>query len=98
MKHGPMMQDILAAQSRLEENGRELVVKIDSANPPFSVNQLTSAYQDFVGQVVSSWWLLADDLMSKFADGEDGTSYPDWWLTAVGYQNGPPPTPGPMKK
>jgi len=40
---------------------------------------------------VAAWWAFADTLMEIFADGEDGVSYPDWWLKAVGYENGPPP-------
>ena len=56
--------------------------------------------------VTEHWWKLGDSLMAKYADGfvsaNDGKSepglsvgYPDWWLEAVGYADGPPPPPDP---
>jgi len=48
--------------------------------------------------VVARWWLLADELMEKYADGNvDGNAqgYPAWWLKAVEYSSGPPPVPSP---
>ncbi|KAJ1495811.1 hypothetical protein T484DRAFT_1761354 [Baffinella frigidus] len=50
---------------------------------------------------VFKWWGLADSLMETYADGfirgegvrGEGVGYPAWWLTAVGYANGPPPPP-----
>ena len=48
--------------------------------------------------VVARWWLLADELMEKYADGNvDGNpeGYPAWWLKAVGFPSGPPPVPAP---
>jgi hypothetical protein len=58
--------------------------------------------------VTEHWWKLGDSLMAKYADGfvsaNDGKSepglsvgYPDWWLEAVGYADGPPPPPDPPK-
>ena len=55
-----------------------------------------------------AWWRLADALMAKFADGfvspNDGVAvpgraegYPDWWLDAAGFANGPPPPPDPPR-
>ena len=53
--------------------------------------EITAAYANYTNQVVGWYWQLADDLVAKYADGIDGTSYSDWWLLAVGYKNGPPP-------
>jgi hypothetical protein len=57
-----------------------------------------------------AWWRLADALMAKFADGfvsrtrNDGSTtpgvaegYPDWWLDAAGFADGPPPPPEPPR-
>ena len=55
-----------------------------------------------------AWWRLADALMAKFADGfvspSDGATapgrsegYPDWWLDAAGFADGPPPPPDPPR-
>ena len=56
-----------------------------------------------------AWWRLADALMAKFADGfvsltRDGATvpgrsegYPDWWLDAAGFGDGPPPPPDPPR-
>ena len=55
-----------------------------------------------------AWWRLADALMAKFADGfvspNDGVAvpgraegYPDWWLKAAGFADGPPPPPDPPR-
>lgn len=50
--------------------------------------------------VMLAWWQLADDLMLRYADGycHDCAAepyhlgYPAWWLRAVNYTNGPPPS------
>ena len=58
--------------------------------------------------VVKSLWSLSDELVFRYADGfrnfresseeRDGPTfeilgYPEWWLDAVGFRNGPPPPP-----
>merc|ERR1712137_723727 len=48
-------------------------------------------------RVLDSFWKLPDLIITKYADGwlsdGDALGYPDWWLKAVGYENGPPPPP-----
>jgi hypothetical protein len=51
-------------------------------------------------KIVTSLWLLADELMFKYADGfvnskeeSKQVGYPTWWLEKVGYEDGPPPPP-----
>merc|ERR1712216_176760 len=42
---------------------------------------------------------LPADMILKFGDGwlngQEPLGYPDWWLKAVGYEQGPPPPPKP---
>lgn len=90
MKHAPMMVNIKALQSQLESLGAALVAKLDEEASSLNADELSAAYADHATSVFTSWWKLSDTLMEKYADGEDGASYPDWWLKAVGYQNGPP--------
>ena len=76
-----------------------------SASPTALLTKITSEHAK---HVTSAWWELADSLMAKYADGfvspDDGhtepgqsVGYPEWWLEAVGYQDGPPPPPDPPK-
>jgi len=89
IKSGPMMALIRPLQRTLEKNGSALVTQLMTSRPPIA--NVTQAYLQFHEEVVAAWWAFADTLMEIFADGEDGVSYPDWWLKAVGYENGPPP-------
>ena len=50
--------------------------------------------------VVHKLWALSDHLLWKYASGfvnepelSQMVGYPEWWLEAVGYPNGPPPPP-----
>ena len=43
-------------------------------------------------QVLKVWGALPDELILQFADGYNTPTYPDWWLKAVGYEQGPPPS------
>ena len=74
-----------------------------SASQTAMITRLTEQHARLVTE---HWWKLGDSLMAKYADGfvsaNDGKSepglsvgYPDWWLEAVGYADGPPPPPDP---
>jgi dipeptidase len=60
-------------------------------------HQPCHAFYDNMDQVWKASWALPDLIMATFADGwykdEEGAPYPDWWLKAVGYPDGPPPPP-----
>jgi hypothetical protein len=65
------------------------------------MDYVDDAYLKNVEKVVSSLWSLSDELMFKYASGfvneADNMSqmvgYPEWWLKAVKYEDGPPPPP-----
>ena len=40
---------------------------------------------------VEAWWALSDTLMLRYA--HPAVVYPPWWLSAVNYSDGPPPSP-----
>jgi hypothetical protein len=60
-------------------------------------------YLKNIEYIVQSLWSLSDELLFKYASGfvnepeEEKMSqmvgYPEWWLKAVGYEDGPPPPP-----
>jgi len=95
MKYSYAMQDVRELQTRLEDEGEQLVRKLDSA--PSTPESLNAAYAKHATRVVEAFWAMPDKLMQKYADGwlEDGSTlgYPAEWLRAVGYQNGPPQPP-----
>ena len=81
----------------------ELLERLDAKRP--NATELTAAYHANAQSVLDRIWRTADELMFKFADGYitevqpsgqlvvSGDDYPDWWLKAVGYEDGPPPVP-----
>jgi len=94
IKYSYAMQDVRAAQAKFEEEGEALVARLDASS---EAGRLDEEYAKHAQRVVDEFWALPDHIVSKYADGwaDDKTplSYPDWWLQAVGYQNGPPPPP-----
>lgn len=100
LKYNHMMKDVIALQSRLEHAGFDIVRKLDAAtgaNASSSARFFDDAYAAHAEHVVNEIWAMPDKLIEKFADGwlNDGEplGYPDDWLKAAGYQNGPPPPP-----
>ena len=92
-----MIQDIRLAKQELMQVSQELLEELDKAStmPPA---QVTLRLVENAKYVVQRWWLLADELMEKYADGNvNGVAqgYPAWWLKAVGFPSGPPPVPPP---
>ncbi len=81
-----MMGKVSEVQGPAEAAGISLVA---SLTPSSNSTQL---FADNVDAVVSSFLALPTTLMNAFADGQ-GLQYPDWWLIAVGYGNGPGPVP-----
>lgn len=64
--------------------------------------EIAAAYEANAAKIVQELWDLADRLLFKYASGyvnepprhmSQAVGYPDWWLRAVGYEQGPPPPP-----
>jgi len=93
MRYSAAMQDVHALQSRFEGKGERVVIALQAALDG-DVDGIIAGHAD---EVVKAFWGLPDELMTKYSDGwdQDGSApgYPDWWLKAVGYQDGPPPAP-----
>jgi len=99
IKYSYAMSDVRAAQQLLENAGIEMVSALDAearlgGASSSEINERAAALAE---QVLSTCWSLPDLIISKYADGwlhdGDALGYPDWWLKAVGYENGPPPPP-----
>jgi len=93
MKYSAAMNDVRALQSKLESKGEEIVFGLQAAADA----DVNIAIGDHAEQVLQAFWDLSDELMARYSDGwaQDGSApgYPDWWLKAVGYQDGPPAPP-----
>merc|ERR1719246_109846 len=96
------MQDVRAEQHRLEAAGMALVAALDAEAEAGSLQPrvLNEKLASFAAEVLRDFWALPDLVVQKYADGwlDDGKAlgYPDWWLKAVGYADGPPPPPRPL--
>ncbi len=107
-----MMKEVQDLQRALHGSARQMqdaavAAWQEKGKPTYhNATALSSATNTHAALVLRSWWLLADHLIWKFAEGNiytvpseigPGTpkpaGYPVWWLRAVGYQNGPPPPP-----
>lgn len=86
-------KEITSLQQKFESEGQQLVTKLSGA----PTAQVDAAVGQHVANVVSAFWKVTDVIMQDYSNGwlKDGTSvgYPDDWLKAVDYQNGPPPVP-----
>lgn len=101
LKFNHMIRDIRAAQA-LHEN-RSLALQ-QNATDQFlrdgDVKALSAAHAANARTVVAAWWELSDVLLLRYADGYCNgcevtprhIGYPAWWLLAVNYTAGPPPT------
>ena len=106
LKFSYMVKDVREAQRSLEGSAR---VAVEDAAAAFekdgSTEALTAALARVAKLNLAAVADLFDLLMFKYADGyittitpEGGLqvsaeAYPDWWLKAVGYTQGPPPVP-----
>jgi dipeptidase len=105
IKYCYMIQDIRKAQQELEESCREEVAEFDknyAASLPSDDQQETATtINDFCSSILENvlnrWWRLSDTLIVKYNDGciTDGeeimgqVGYPRYWLSYVGYFDGP---------
>mmetsp|Transcript_106390 Transcript_106390/g.266574 ORF Transcript_106390/g.266574 Transcript_106390/m.266574 type:complete len:606 (-) Transcript_106390:92-1909(-) len=97
IKYSYAMEDVRALQARLETEGEALVARLDAMLPQADTETLNEAYAEHAARVHQAFWALPDQIVQKYADGwlhdQAPLGYPDWWLRAVGYQQGPPPPP-----
>jgi len=105
LKWSYMIKDITKHQDELEQASLELVASVQSEN----LEVIEEAFAENADSIVKSLWSLSDELMFRYADGfrnfaqaeidENGgetfeiLGYPQWWLEAVGFKDGPPPPP-----
>jgi len=83
LKYGPFNATLVGVRAPLEAAGVQLVKTLDG-NPGAN---LTQAYWDNVQSVFQSLWTVPDQLLDVWYDTPP--EYPEWWLEAVGFQNGP---------
>ena len=100
-----MHTEIAARQEEWENEAAETIRDLDAsvvAGNPVNSSQMHAISAKHVHDVLQDWWDLSDALILDWSDGfyreamagDVSTEYPLWWLTAVGYGNGPPnPTP-----
>ena len=83
-----------------EEKAREMQLKASN----LSLEEITEIYSEHALGVVHAVWALSDKIVFTFSDGyvyadskADGATvrttpgYPEWWLEAVGFSDGPGP-------
>lgn len=94
------MRNVTAVQKQLEDAGVQLVAEIDAqfdAGNSMNTTQLSSMYTKHAERVLSAFWALPDLIVAWYSDGwladKANVGYPDWWLKAVGYEQGPPTIP-----
>ncbi len=102
-KFSYIKEDVLAKQSEIENREFAMQTSIDKAasdlykkDPALAREYLTNYSTDNANQVVKEWWELLDMLLQKYNDGYindpkigQEVGYPQEWLKAVGYANGP---------
>jgi dipeptidase len=103
---------VLKEMERLfaEQSGQSETDAAPGASDEANIARITGAAARHADAARDAWWRLADALMAKFADGfvsrtqNDGSTtpgvaegYPDWWLDAAGFADGPPPPPEPPR-
>lgn len=103
LKWSYAIHDVTARQDQLETASIAMVESMEKEYEKWQdMTAVEEAYFANVDKVVASLWSLSDEILFKYASGfvnepPDGMSqmvgYPQWWLEAVGYQDGPPPPP-----
>jgi dipeptidase len=88
IKYRYMMQVVRGHQQQAESAAAALIARLQS-DPLSDAVEETHA---LAVQVLKVWGALPDELILQFADGYNTPTYPDWWLKAVGYEQGPPPS------
>jgi len=94
------MKNVTAVQQELETAAVQLVSNIDAqidAGGSVDAAQLTKAYTEHAERVLSAFWALPDLIVAHYSNGwnadKANVGYPDWWLKAVGYEQGPATIP-----
>jgi hypothetical protein len=89
IKYRYMMDVVRSHQEDAESAAASLIARLQSAPDVKDAVAETHALAD---RVLQAWSVLPDELILQFADGYNTPTYPDWWLKAVGYERGPPPS------
>ncbi len=76
-------------QQEAESAASRLIADLQSDSSNGNAVEETHA---LANHVLQKWSALPDELILQFADGYNTPTYPDWWLKAVGYESGPPPS------
>jgi hypothetical protein len=84
-----MMQIVRQHQEEAESAAAALIARLQSDPDDRNAVEETHALAEHVLHV---WSTLPDTLILQFADGYNTPTYPDWWLKAVGFEQGPPPS------
>lgn len=83
-----MMDVVRSHQQEAESAAANLIARLQSGDDKDAVEETHA----LANQVLQLWGALPDELILQFADGYNTPTYPDWWLKAVGYEQGPPPS------
>ncbi len=82
-----MMDVVRMHQLEAEAAAASLIARLQSEPDDRIAVEETHA---LASEVLRKWSTLPDELILQFADGYNTPTYPDWWLKAVGYEQGPP--------
>ena len=105
LKYSYAIQEITTRQNELEQASIAMIARVDESlrmNHDYDWKEVNDEYQSNIETIVSSLWSLSDEIMFKYASGfvneapdkmSEIVGYPEWWLEAVGYKDGPPPPP-----
>ena len=105
LKWSYAVMDIEQRQSELEEASLRMVHEAERRfRRDSNFTAVEEAFSGNAAKIGASLWSLSDEIVFKYASGfvnepekPDGMSqmvgYPEWWLKAVGYQEGPPAPP-----
>ena len=89
IKYRYMIEIVRMHQQEAESAASHLIARLQS-NP--SDGNAVEETHALANHVLQNWSALPDELILQFADGYNTPTYPDWWLKAVGYESGPPPS------
>ena len=93
LNFGKAFRTIRSAQQTWEGSGEALVAASASAflNGSATIDDIGRWCCHHATSVVQAWWDLSDELLRDFI--YPSATYPDWWLQATNYIEGPPPSP-----
>jgi len=87
------MTNVTAMQQKLENEAVKLVARIDAQMDAGESVDGAVLYREHAEKVLRSFWTLPDTIVATYSDGwlanKAHIGYPDWWLKAVGYEQGP---------